>query len=185
MYPVTENCKIHPRNLVVIDNSLHSSWFALYTKPRAEKQVFARLTELGIEAFLPLYKTIRKWSDRKKIVELPLFPSYLFVKVNKYQYLQTLKVNGALKYITFEHKAEPIPEYQINNIRILIGATFDFEVSSEKLNKGDEVEVIHGVLSGLKGELVKLKKKDKVIVRIDKIEQNIIIDIPAAYLKKV
>src|SRR5512140_1670119 len=57
-------------------------WYALYTRPRAEKMVYSRLEEGGIEAFLPLYKTLRKWSDRKKLVEKPLFSSYVFVNVN-------------------------------------------------------------------------------------------------------
>ena len=161
------------------------SWYALYTRPRAEKLVFSRLEEQEIESFLPLYKTIRKWSDRKKVIEVPLFSSYIFVKVNRRQSYEALKVHGAVRYIMFEHKAVPIPEYQINNIKILVGADIDFEISSEKLNTGDSVEVIHGVLAGLRGELVRIKKKDKVVVRVDRIDQNLIIDIPAAHLKKL
>jgi transcriptional antiterminator RfaH len=160
-------------------------WYALYTRPRSEKIVHGRLLEAGVESFLPLYKTIRKWSDRKKIIEVPLFASYIFVKVNSKQYFEALKVFGAVRYITFEHKAVPIPEYQINNIKILVGADVGFLISSAKLNTGDLVEVVHGVLSGLRGELVRIKKKDKVVVRIDKIDQNLIIDIPAVYLKKI
>lgn len=168
--------------LPIINNTIQ--WYAIYTRPRAEKTVFSRLNESGIETYLPLYKTLRRWSDRKKLVEKPLFSSYIFVKVNTRQYYEALKVDGVVKYISFEGKAVPIPEKQINNLKLLTGSNVDMEISSENLGKGDEVEVILGVLTGLTGELIQLKKKNKVIVRIDRIDQNIVLDIPAAYLKK-
>ena len=160
-------------------------WYAVYTRPRAEKIVNSRLVELNIEVFLPLYKTLRKWSDRKKIIEKPLFSSYIFVNVNSKEQNKVLRVDGVVKYISFENKAVAIPEAQINNLKLLIGANVKIDMSSEKLEKGDNVEVVHGILSGLKGELVRIKNKNKVVVRIDRIDQNLIIDIPAVYLKKL
>ena len=160
-------------------------WYAVYTRPRAEKIVNSRLVELNIEVFLPLYKTLRKWSDRKKIIEKPLFSSYIFVNVNSKEQIKVLRVDGVVKYISFENKAVAIPEAQINNLKLLIGANVKIDMTSEKLEKGDNVEVVHGILSGLKGELVRIKNKNKVVVRIDRIDQNLIIDIPAVYLKKL
>ena len=147
--------------------------------------VFSRLDETGIEAFLPLYKTLRKWSDRKKIVEKPLFSSYVFVNVNSKEQNKVLRVDGVVKYICFESKPVAIPEAQINNLKLLVDANVKIDMTSEKLEKGDNVEVINGVLSGLRGELVRIKNKNKVVVRIDRIDQNLIIDIPAVYLKKL
>jgi len=164
-------------------NEFH--WYALYTRPRAEKVVNSRLIEAGIEAFLPLYKTLRKWSDRKKLVEKPLFSSYVFVKVNHSGYAKVLRVDGVVKYVSFENRAVPIPEKQINNLKLLTGANVKIEVTTEDFAKGDIVEVEHGVLSGLSGELIKIKNRNKVLIRIDRIDQNIIIDIPVAYLKKL
>jgi transcriptional antiterminator RfaH len=143
------------------------------------------LEESHIEVFLPLYKTIRKWSDRKKLVEKPLFSSYVFVKVNTRQYYSALKVEGVVKYVCFENKAVPIPERQIDNLKLLINSNARIEVTTEKFEKGDAVEVVHGVLTGLTGELIRIKKKNKVVVRIDRIDQNLILDIPAAYIKKL
>jgi transcription antitermination factor NusG len=160
-------------------------WYALYTRPRAEKLVHSRLEESHIEVFLPLYKTIRKWSDRKKLIEKPLFSSYVFVKVNSKQYYSVLKVEGVVKYVCFERKAVPIPERQIDNLKLLINSNARIEVTTEKFEKGDAVEVVHGVLTGLTGELIRINKKNKVVVRIDRIDQNLIVDIPAAYIKKI
>jgi transcription antitermination factor NusG len=160
-------------------------WYALYTRPRAEKQVHLRIMEMDIETFLPLYKTIRMWSDRKKIVEKPLFSSYVFVKANHSQYHKVLKVAGAVKFISFEGKAVAIPEKQILNLKILIDSDFQIEVTGDRFEKGDNIEVTHGALVGLTGELIRIKRKNKVVVRIDRIDQNLIVDIPAAYIRKL
>jgi transcriptional antiterminator RfaH len=160
-------------------------WYALYTRPRAEKMVYSRLEEEGIEVFLPLYKTLQKWSDRKKIVEKPLFTSYVFVFVNSKEQNRVLRVDGVVKYVSFERKPVAIPEAQINNLKLLVGADVKIEVTTVDFAKGDIVEVEHGVLSGLTGELIKIKNKKKVLVRIDRIDQNLIVDIPAAFLKKL
>lgn len=161
------------------------SWYAVYTRPRAEKIVHNRLIELGIESFLPLYKTLRQWSDRKKVVEKPLFPSYLFVRVNWKKYHEVCQVEGVVKFISFEGKAVPIPERQISNLKILVTGNVSIEISGEKLAKGDTVEVTNGVLAGLTGELIRIKRKNKVVVRIDRIDQNLILDIPVAFLRKL
>ena len=110
-------------------------WYAVYTRPRAEKIVNSRLVELNIEVFLPLYKTLRKWSDRKKIIEKPLFSSYIFVNVNSKEQIKVLRVDGVVKYISFENKAVAIPEAQINNLKLLIGANVKIDMTSEKDRK--------------------------------------------------
>lgn len=161
------------------------SWYAVYTRPRSEKLVHNRLLELEIESFLPLYKTLRQWSDRKKVIEKPLFSSYLFVRVNRKKYHEVCQVDGVVKFISFEGKAVAIPEQQINNLKILVSGNVSIEVSGEKLAKGDNVEVTSGVLAGLKGELIRIKRKNKVVIRIDRIDQNLILDIPVAFLRKL
>jgi transcription antitermination factor NusG len=160
-------------------------WYAVYTNPRAEKQVFGRLIELGIETFLPLHKTLRKWSDRKKLVERPLISSYIFVKVVNKDFPKVFKTHGVVKFITFEGKPASIPQKQIDNLRLIINSNAEIEVSSEKFETGDFVEVINGSLIGLTGELIKIGSKNRVIVRIEKLDQNIILKIPKSLLKKL
>ena len=81
---------------------LPQKWYAIYTRPRAEKQVCQRLVEQGIEAYLPIRKTMRQWSDRKKMVEVPLFTSYVFVHIDRRFYDDVVRTHGVVKYITFE-----------------------------------------------------------------------------------
>jgi len=158
-------------------------WYAVYTRPRAEKQVYQCLAETGIDAFLPLHKTLRQWSDRKKMVEVPLFSSYVFVHIDTPDYDRVLHTNGVVKYVTFEGKAASIPQDQIDNLKLIVNSNADIEVTHKKLKPGQQVEVTHGTLKGLRGELLKISKKHRLLVRIDTIHQNLLVNIPENFLQ--
>ena len=159
-------------------------WYALYTKPRAEKLVFHRLIEMNIETFLPMQKTVRKWSDRKKIVEKPLLSSYVFVRTRGKFFPAIYQTTGVVKFISFEGQPVSIPQRQIDNLRLIINSDAEVEVTSGKLEPGDFVEVVNGSLIGLTGELIKIGSRNRVVVRIDKLDQNLILKIPKAFLRK-
>ena len=160
-------------------------WYAVYTRPRAEKLVYSRLIEIDVESFLPLIKTVRKWSDRKKVIEKPLISSYLFVKVRKKEFPRVFTILGVVKFISFEGQPVPIPQKQIDNLKLIVNSDAEIEVSGEAFAKGDNVEVVTGSLTGLTGELILIGGKKRVIVRIDRLDQNIIVTIPVTFLKKV
>jgi transcription antitermination factor NusG len=166
-------------------NILEEKWYAIYTRPRAEKLVFQRLVEESIETFLPLQKTYRMWSDRKKLIEKPLLSSYVFVMTNKKSFPRVYKIVGIVKFVSFEGHPVSIPQKQIDNLRLLINSDAEIEVTSEKFAQGDNVEVTSGSLIGLTGELIKIGTKNRVIVRIDRLDQNLILKIPKAFLRKV
>jgi transcription antitermination factor NusG len=178
--PVTEENSVPKKGPADIPR-----WYAIYTHPRAEKLVFSRLEETDIETFLPLMKTYRQWSDRKKMIEKPLISSYLFVKVKKKQFPKVYTMTGVVKFISFEGQPVPIPQKQIDNLKLIINSDAEIEVSGEAFAKGDNVEVITGSLTGLTGELIRIGGKKRVIVRIDRLDQNIIVTIPVTFLKKV
>jgi transcription antitermination factor NusG len=159
-------------------------WYAVYTKPRAEKQVAKRLSDSGITAFLPIQKTLRQWSDRKKMVEVPLFTSYVFVNIDAADHDRVLQTYGAVKYVSFEGKAATIPQDQIDNLKLIINSDTNIEVTHEKLKPGQNVEVTHGTLKGLRGELIK-SKKHRLLIRIDTIHQNLLVNIPENFLQTV
>jgi transcriptional antiterminator RfaH len=159
-------------------------WLAAYTKPRNEKKVLERLQEEGVEVYLPLQKILKKWSDRKKWVEEPLLRSYIFVKITDKEYAKVLKVFGVVRYVTFEGKPVPIPENQIDILRMLLGEHIELEVVEENIEPGQLVEVIAGQLSGLKGELVKHNGKKKVVIRLDHISHLLLIILPRGYIAK-
>jgi transcriptional antiterminator RfaH len=162
-----------------------AKWYAVYTRPRAEKQVFQRFEEAEIEAFLPLQKRYRQWSDRKKLVELPLLSSYVFVRTKPRIFPKIFNINGVARLVSFNGKPVPIPQNQIDNLRLLVNSEAEIEVSSDHFDQGDNVEVVNGSLTGLTGELISIGNQKRVIIRIDKLNQNIILKIPVTFLKKI
>jgi len=161
------------------------AWYAVYTNSRAEKRVSDRIAELGIEAFLPLQKTLRQWSDRKKLIEKPLISSYVFVKIIPREYLIVRKIDGVVKFIMIQGKPIPIPEVQITNLRILCGSDAEVELSTNVYEKGDLVEVTVGSLTGLRGELIRVGRKHKVVIRIIQPGMNLTVDIKTNAIRKL
>jgi len=144
------------------------------------------LLRKGIEAYLPLQRILRLWSDRKKWVEEPLFRSYIFVNIPQSSYFDVLNTPGIVRYITFEGKAVPIPPKQIDAIRYFLAEEDEFpQVSARELPPGTLVEIIRGPLKGLTGELVEAAGKHKVRIEITAIGQSISVTIPVSQLEKV
>lgn len=161
------------------------AWYALYTNSRAEKRVSDRIIEMGIETFLPLQKTLRQWSDRKKLIEKPLISSYVFVRAIPREFFPIRTIDGVVKFIMIQGKPVAIPEIQINNLRILCGSDADVKVSSDVYAKGDKVEVIVGSLTGLRGELIRVGRKHKVVIRIIQPGMNLTVDIKSNAIRKL
>jgi transcriptional antiterminator RfaH len=161
-----------------------TKWYAIYTKSRAEKKTASELAKRGLKVYLPLQKTIRSWSDRKKTVELPLIPSYLFIKINICSYFDVLNTKGVVKFVCFCGKPVPIPEWQIKNLKILLNSDERFEIILENFEIGERVFIDKGSLIGLRGILIEHRAKHNVLIRIDSIEKNILVNIHPAYLKK-
>ncbi len=166
-------------------NELSQKWYAVYTRSRFEKQVLKGLQDQGIEAYLPLIKTVRQWSDRKKTVEVPLFSSYVFVHIDRRFYDLVLQTMGVVKYITFEGKAASIPSDQIDNLRIIVNSDEKVETTWETRKKGDKVMVSAGSLKGLRGELISDGDRRKVLVRIDSIDQNLVVEVHSSLIESI
>jgi transcriptional antiterminator RfaH len=160
-------------------------WYAAYTKSRAEKKVLTELQKQGIEAYLPIQKRLRQWSDRRKWVEEPLLRGYIFVNIDMSNYYRVLNSRGVVSYITFEGKAVPIPEKQIDVLRKIVATEADVEVTADNFEPGDKVMVVSGPMHGLEGELVDFRGNRRVMVRIDHIGQQLLVSVPASFLEPV
>ena len=160
------------------------NWYAIYTRSRSEKAVNAELTLTQIESYLPLKKTIRIWSDRKKMVEVPLFNSYVFVKVSEKEYMKVLQTFGVTRFITFEGQAVSIPEQQINAVKAYLNETEPIPLDDQlKLAPGKNVLITSGPMTGMTGILLNIEGKNRVKVEIDAIGQSLIITIPPQNLE--
>ena len=162
------------------------SWYAIFTKPRAEKKVYQRMIENDIDVFLPLVKTVRQWSDRKKTVEVPLISSYVFVQMEEKDLFKTLPIQGTVSVLKHLGKPAKIKDVEIENLRILCG-NGEYEQLFEEVNisKGDDVEVINGPFMGLIASCIKEGKNHRVIVKIDALGNCFNVNIPLSFLRKI
>jgi transcription antitermination factor NusG len=144
-------------------------WYALYTAPRAEKKVNERFTEAGIEHYLPLQTVKRKWSDRIKEVIVPVVHGYIFVRIQETEFRNMLNIYGAISFVREFSKPVIIPDNQIERLRFMCDFSDEpVEFILEDLTKGETVTITKGPLKGLMGELVQIKGKHKVVVRLEK-----------------
>ncbi|MDR2472420.1 MAG: UpxY family transcription antiterminator [Tannerella sp.] len=133
-------------------------WFALYTKPRAEKKTKEKLLEAGVETFLPLHLTPRVWSDRIKYVEMPLFPSYIFVRCREKELASVSAAKGISRIVYSCGKPAVVKANEIENIR-----TFIELIKGRKLCTGEEVEILTGSMKKQVGNITRIGKKYLVL----------------------
>ena len=162
----------------------NKKWIAVYTKPRHEKTVENELLKKGFEVYLPILKERRKWSDRKKWVEFPLFRSYIFVKTEIKNSLFVLQTMGVVKVIKFGGEIAVIQNDSIQAIKLMIEGGYMPE-STDYFVKGEAVEVKSGPLKGLIGEVIRVHNRDRLLVRVDAIQHSISVQIDRGYLKSV
>lgn len=162
---------------------MNYNWYAIRVKSRSEKKVYTDLTELGIEAYLPLQRKLRQWSDRKKWVEIPLISGYVFVYISRKDYETVLRIYNVVCYIYFEGKAAVIREKDINLLKRMLGQVeVELEITHEELKPGQMVEIIAGPLCGVIGELIDFKGKNKVALRIPPLGYTVLVEAPGKNL---
>jgi transcription antitermination factor NusG len=150
------------------------SWFAVQIRPRYEKRVNAELQEKGVKAFLPLYSATHQWSDRRRLVHLPLFPGYVFVRIvpSVHQRVSVLQTNGVLSFVGVRNMGIPIPESEIDAIRTVIDGEVSFEPYPH-LELGQRVCVRGGCLDGVEGVLTAINGDQSLVVSVNLIQRSI------------
>ena len=159
-------------------------WYAAYTKSRSEKMVLKRLLDNGFEAYLPIQRKRRQWSDRLKWVEEPLIRSYIFIRVNESDYYNAINTPGLVCYVTFEGKAAPIPDRQIELLKMLLNEGADMEVSNERFAPGQKIIVVSGTLVGMQGEMVEYRGRKKVLVRLGSTGTKLLVTVNLDLIEK-
>jgi transcription antitermination factor NusG len=141
------------------------NWMVLYTRSRWEKKVDRLLKNQMINSFCPLVKTNRQWVDRNKIVEIPLFQSYLFVHINAYEQARVMQTSGVINFISHCGKLATIQDNEIERIRTIVNEYSDVEtVSLKNINIGDTVKVKNGLFLNQEGEIAKIQGRSVVMV---------------------
>lgn len=162
-------------------------WYALYVHSRAEKKVYAELTDMGLEAYLPLITKMKKWSDRMKKVDEPLFKSYLFVRADEKRHYEIVSLPGIMKFVSFERKAVVVPENQINAIKKYCDDYDDDEKQLQDLDlhEGQLVRITSGQMMGLIGRLAPINNKKRLVVFIESVGHYLPINIARTKVEPV
>lgn len=154
---MTEEAKLLSKNFIM-------NWLAVYTKPRWEKKVAERIASKGLEVYCPLNKVRKKWSDRYKVVEEPLFKSYVFVKVKEDDQIRIRLTDGVVNFIYSEGKPAVIREEEINVIRRFLREYTDVCLNPISIEKGIRVRVTSGVLMDREGIVVDVLNKKAFVL---------------------
>jgi transcription antitermination factor NusG len=142
-----------------LNGQLTRKWYAIYTRPRWEKKVNLLLKEKGVESYCPLNKVKRKWSDRLKTIEEPLFKSYVFVKVNDGEKTAVRMTTGVINFVYWNKKPAIVKEKEIQTIKRFLDEHENIEVYSRELKLNDRVRITSGSLMDLEGKILEVRRK--------------------------
>lgn len=156
-------------NTIQIKNAL-SQWMVIYTRSRFEKKIDKSLNECGITSFCPIVKSKKKWADRTKTIELPLFPSYVFVKANPAEQHKVKQIPGVMSFLMFCGKPVLLNDSEIERIRTIVKTHSDIElVSIQSLNIGSKVKIKDGLLLNYQGVISQIMGKN-ILMTIEELD---------------
>jgi len=155
-----------------IIDKLVRSWYVLHTKSRFENVVNYGLTKKSIEVFSPKIKARSKRRDRKAMIQVPLFPGYVFVKtdLNPYEHIEIVKTAGVVRIIGNKDGPLAVPHESIESLKIIVAGNSSVTTGT-RLRKGDIVMVINGPFAGVTGTFIRYKGKERVVVYIGALGQ--------------
>ncbi len=161
--------------------SQEDQWYALYTYPRHEKHIAEQIERRNFQCFLPLYRSVRRWKDRRKEVDLVLFPGYVFVQMNLEDRLKVLQLPGVVRLVSFDGRPAAMPTGEIENLRERFTCTSKIE-PHPYLRAGRRVRVSRGPLRGLEGIIVRRKECSRFVFSIDLIQRSVAVEVDEADL---
>jgi transcription antitermination factor NusG len=156
-------------------------WFALQVRARHEKNVAEMLRGKGYDPFLPLYKCRRQWSDRNKIMELPLFPGYLFCQFDVHNRLRILTTPGVILVLGIAKTPVPIDNAEIDAVRTIVGSGLQSQ-PWPFLKIGTRVRIEKGSLCGLEGILMGRRGRHRLIVSVTLLQRSVAVEIDGAWI---
>ena len=166
---------------------METVWHAIYVKSRTEKKVTEALLDINIDAYAPIIKTMRQWSDRKKMVEMPLLNGYVFVKITSRDQDLVLQTRGVVNFVRSEKKIATIREVEIIRLKQLVELGYQLEAHPivNVYSEGDKVKIASGALKGIEGYVVQSNKDRHIEVLLESIGQCIRVKLPAELLLSI
>ena len=140
------------------------NWYVVYTKPKWEKKVAERLNEIGVVAYCPLVAKERQWSDRKKVVNVPLFNSYIFVQIEEQERNRVFEIPGAVRYLFWLGKPAMVKDSEIETIQNWLSAPATYEVSLDEWKKGDKIVLESGPFASQSAIIQEVKQNHYIMI---------------------
>jgi transcriptional antiterminator RfaH len=159
-------------------------WYPVYTHPRAEKKAHQALLDKGIETYLPLRRQLKQWSDRKKWTEEPFIKSYLFVRIAEHEQAEVLMTRGIARFIYFGGKIAPMPDRQIDDLKLLMTSSLELEITEENLLPGEKIILKAGPLKGMTGEIISYRSQKQLALRLENLGYSVIIHVAASLIDR-
>jgi transcriptional antiterminator NusG len=159
-------------------------WYAVRVRSRSETSVAAYLRNQGLEAFLPTYEDTRRWSDRVRRVELPLFPGYLFCRFDPLVRLPILKAPGVIHVVGVGRQPVPVDDAEIAAVQMVVRSGLPRQ-PWPYLHVGQRVRVESGALSGLEGVLLNLKGEHRVVVSVTLLQRSVSLEIDTSWAQPI
>jgi transcription antitermination factor NusG len=159
-------------------------WYAVYTKHQHEKTACELLTGKGFEVFLPLYGAKRQWKDRTRVVSLPVFPGYLFLRTNLVRKLEILQTPGVFWLVESGSRTCEIPNSEIEAVRRITQSSATVE-PHPYLKCGDQVCIRQGALAGIEGVLVRVKNRYRVVVSVNLLQKAIAVEVDFSMVERI
>jgi transcription termination/antitermination protein NusG len=156
----------------------NAAWYAIWTASRHEKVANLELSKKGLETFLPLMTVLSQWKDRRKLIEKPLFPGYLFVHTSLLHRLTILQTTGVVQIVGINNVPEAIPDQQIENIQTILKSDLKYN-PHPFLKIGERVRVKTGALQGCEGILLRKKNLSTLVLSIELLQQAVAVEIDA------
>ena len=158
------------------------NWYALYTCPRHEKRVAEQIEQRCFSCFLPLYRSVRRWKDRRKELELALFPGYVFVQMQLANRLQVLQLPGVVRLVSFNGQPSILPNAEIEALQQRLSRGMKIE-PHPYLTVGRRVQVRNGPMQGLEGIILRRKDRCRVVFSIDLIMRSVAVEVDESDLE--
>jgi len=181
--PISTHSVIQIIKMKNLQTNKHN-WYIAYTQSRFERKIHTRIQRLGIQSFLPLHKVKRKWSDRIKIVEVPLFPSYVFVNTTSSMVSRLKTINGLSTFLSFNNKLATIKEQEIETIKKVLETETQINIQKGLFYEGKKIIFKDGPFSNLEGVLTKQQGKYRFVVNFDELANSLSVELPVEYLVK-
>ena len=160
-------------------------WFAVNTRSKSEKVVKRLLDNKEIENYLPLQKVTRRYTRKIKTYEIPLISCYIFVRIIKGQYIRVLETENVVRFIRFSKNLIAIPDEEMDLMKLVVGEGENVEVELGTFEEGDNVEIVGGRLTGIKGKLIEKQGKKQMVVELDNVGYSLKMNIDISLLRKV